>query len=123
MRPALATIPFTTAAAALRSETSSVCAVNAFACANAFTPAASRSATWTVRAAVLQSDGNRLADALRGAGYERDAAIVADVHVSISSWNVAKDERAAAVLDVVDQRDQPVDRGRRDAGLARQASR
>ncbi len=37
------------------------------------------------RAAVRQPLGDRLADALCGAGYERDAAIVADVHVSISS--------------------------------------
>ena len=37
------------------------------------------------RAAVRQPLGNRLANALCGARYERDASIVADVHVSISS--------------------------------------
>ena len=91
MRPALATIAFTTAAAALRSETSSACAVNAFACGERIHTRRIEVGDMDLRAALLQSDRDRLADALRGAGYERDAAIVADVHVSISSWNVAKE--------------------------------
>src|SRR6185369_7314023 len=43
------------------------------------------------RAARGKSLGDRLADTLRGTGYERDAAIVVDVHVSMRSWNVAND--------------------------------
>ena len=74
------------------------------------------------RAAFGKRDGDRLADALRGAGYERDAAVEADVHVSISSWNVSNDSgRRPSSMSWI-RRDQPVDRRRRDAGLARRAS-
>ena len=58
------------------------------------------------------------ADALGGTGYERDAVVEADVHVSIRAWNVSNDigRRPSSISWISATR--RVERGRRNAGLA-----